>query len=115
MTANNDNQSLHNQQNCRSDPNLLTDAFHLAVLDVCRKDSHLCTDGNQRFEANCALNTDSNNKEVYFQSPYALSSVRRQMSNQSDIDMTSLQHSLTPHQRHRPEHTYDIPFPPKWV
>ncbi len=95
--ANNDNNALHNQQNCRDDQ-LITDAFHLAVLEP-RKDNN-CTDGN------CV---DNSSKEVYFQSPYALSRVQRQMCVESDMSsLNSLRHS-------RHEHLYDLPFPPKWV
>ncbi|CAG2176995.1 unnamed protein product, partial [Oppiella nova] len=61
----NPNQSLHNQQNHCRDDQLLGSAYHLSVLDSQPpKDSH---------ENQCFHTTVLNQKQIYFQSPYALS------------------------------------------
>ena len=96
-------QTPHSGHICTED-SLLSDAFHLAVLEP-RKNSE-CFDASLQTDGSKTCSQ----KEVYFQSPYALSRLQRQMCVESD--MCSLENTL----RHsRPEYIYQMPFPPKWV
>ena len=102
MSQQNGCETPHSVHNCTDDS--LTDAFHLAVLEP-RKNSE-CFDSKHESDGSKTCSQ----KEVYFQSPYALSRLQRQMCVESD--MCSLENTL----RHsRPEHIYQMPFPPKWV
>ncbi|CAG2175489.1 unnamed protein product, partial [Oppiella nova] len=104
----NPNQSLHNQQNHCRDDQLLGSAYHLSVLDSQPpKDSH---------ENQCFHTTVLNQKQIYFQSPYALSRVDHKMcvpfdGIDSSDDMSVSMAGVQPTR----EHVYEKPFPPKWV
>ena len=92
--------SAQSDHNCHTmDDSLVSQAFHLSVLDSQSKDSE-CS----------AVSDQMADKELYFQSPYALSRIQRQMCVRQESDL-----SLRPERAGDNQHIYQMPFPPKWV
>ncbi|XP_054164202.1 cell adhesion molecule Dscam2-like [Oppia nitens] len=123
---NNNSQSIrhHSQQfNCRDDQ-LLGSAYQLSVLT---NDHNQCNLKDSYLENHNCVQSD---KQLYFQSPYALSRIDHKMCvpfdgsggiETSDVDDLSYMSSTgattqTPgRQPITREHVYEKPFPPKWV